>query len=93
MNATHGAKHGFLILRKGVDIVRPNHDHDIIPGGPVVLLQSKRFTQQAFDAIAHDRGPDATIDAEAEAEMTEIVRTTMHDERADDFSASSGENA
>ena len=71
----------FLIFRQRHPIVRANHQNTIVSLWEILLKQSDGFTEHSLDAVATNRRPDATRDAQPPSAMRKLVRFGIRHQR------------
>ena len=57
-------------------------EDQVIADGPIMLMKTEGFAEEAFDAVAARGGADGSGDADAQARMREIVGAGVGDQRA-----------
>jgi hypothetical protein len=73
MQPDHQRCQYLLILRQHHWLMRPDHQHQIIPLRPIMLMQPKRLAQQSLNPIPPRRIPNGAGNADPQPRMRQLI--------------------
>jgi hypothetical protein len=70
-----------LVFGQRQRLMSPHDDHDVVPGGQVVLKMAKRLAQQSPNPVAPHRRPHLARRAQPQPRVTQVIGPGINHER------------